>query len=367
MRAVVLALLLPLAAVSADSGPTWQRSFFFDEAKSDFSVSDFACPSATFCIAVGAIEQNTGAPYPHAVITRDGGAHWSASKPAEFPVSLFFLNDTTGWMVTEHGIWSTVDAAATWKKVQSGKAYFRVFFTDAQHGWLVGDKRQFEQTADGGAHWSALPDVANAVAASPAPIAFEYVHFSDPRHGVAIAEAGGRPDRGLPVWMDPDSAQYRRAPEGGVCACQSSDGGHSWTCGSVGLYRKLITAAFPAANRGWLVFEPESPSKLFSEVIERNWSAWQSTTVWHLDGASILDLSAGADGLLAIAAVQIQGKLIDSPLPGKVRIFSGGDFASLREEPVDYRAVARRIMLANAGSEWFAATDTGMILHRLKP
>ncbi len=57
----------------------------------------------------------------------------------------------------------------------------------------------------------------------------------------------------------------------------------------------------------------------------------------------------------------------DSPLPGKVRIFTGADFASLREEPVDYRAVARRTMLANAGVEWFAATDTGMILHRLKP
>jgi len=47
-------------------------------------------------------------------------------------------------------------------------------------------------------------------------------------------------------------------------------------------------------------------------------------------------------------------------------MFTGGDFASLQEEPVDYRAVARRIMLANAGSEWFAATDTGMILHRRK-
>jgi hypothetical protein len=31
---------------------------------------------------------------------------------------------------------------------------------------------------------------------------------------------------------------------------------------------------------------------------------------------------------------------------------------------VDYRAVARNITLANTPAEWFAATDTGMILRR---
>jgi hypothetical protein len=67
-----------------------------------------------------------------------------------------------------------------------------------------------------------------------------------------------------------------------------------------------------------------------------------------------------------VAAVQVSGKLLDTPMPGRVRIFIGNDFSTLHEETVDYRAVARRITLASAGSEWFAATDTGMILRRTR-
>ena len=137
---------------------------FLDEAKADFSISDLRAVRH-FCIAAGAIEQNTGAPYPHAVITRDGGARRLESiRGRPVPGLPVLPRRHTGWMVTEHGIWNTVDAAATWKKVQCGKSYFRAFFTDAQHGWLVVTNEQLEQTADGGVHWSALPGITNAVA-----------------------------------------------------------------------------------------------------------------------------------------------------------------------------------------------------------
>ena len=42
-----------------------------------------------------------------AIATNDGGAHWEPMKLDEHPVSLFFLNDSLGWMVTEKGIWRT--------------------------------------------------------------------------------------------------------------------------------------------------------------------------------------------------------------------------------------------------------------------
>ena len=64
-------------------------------------------------------------------------------------MSLFFLNETTGWMVTEVAIWSTQDAGETWKRMRSGRGYQRVFFADPLHGWLLGRKRLFEQTSDG--------------------------------------------------------------------------------------------------------------------------------------------------------------------------------------------------------------------------
>jgi hypothetical protein len=44
-----------------------------------------------------------------------------------------------------------------------------------------------------------------------------------------------------------------------------------------------------------------------------------------------------------------------------------GDLVNWVESEVDYRAVARRVILATAGEHIWAATDTGMILrHRSK-
>jgi photosystem II stability/assembly factor-like uncharacterized protein len=314
------------------------------------------------CIAVGTVEQDNGRSHPLAVVTRDGGQHWTSGTPPEYPVSLFFLNDTAGWMVTASGILSTRDGGQTWKRMRSGRGYLRVFFTDPLHGWLVGRRRVFEDTSDGGSHWAVVPDIAAVLPA--ADTTFEYVHFNDPFHGTVVGEVAGLPDRSPPVWMDPESARYQPPPAGGVFGGQTVDGGRTWTWHVAGLHQTLLTAAFPAADHGWLVFGPDSPTQVFSEVTARNWSAWESTILYRLNGARITSLGTGPDGSLAVAAVQIPGKLADTPVPGKVRIFSGSDFLTLREENVDYRAVARRIMLASAGAEWFAATDTGMILRR---
>jgi hypothetical protein len=297
------------------------------------------------------------------VITRDGGEHWASGRPSEYPVSLFFLNDTTGWMVTGRGIWNTRDAGETWKKIRSGLGYLRVFFADPLHGWLVGRRRVFEQTSDGGSRWVGVPDAAK-LAALPADITFEYVNFSDPLHGTVVGEVAGPSDRSPPAWMDPEGAHYRPPPGGGVFGGRTVDGGRTWILDAVGIHQSLLAVAFPAADRAWLALAPISPTQVYAEVTERNWSAGKSTPVYRLDGARISDLDTGPNGSLVLAAVQAPGKLADTPVPGKVRIFTGNDFSTLREETVDYRAVARRIMLASAGSEWFAATDTGTILHR---
>jgi hypothetical protein len=310
------------------------------------------------------LERDSGKPRPYSVTTRDGGEHWITGTSPAYPRSLFFLNDTTGWMVTASGISGTRDGGANWTTIRSGRGYIRVFFTDPLRGWLVGSGRVLERTSDGGSHWTPAADAAK-VAALPAEVTFEYVHFSDPLRGSTVGEVTWRGERPPPAWLEPDKARYRPPPDGGVFAGKTVDGGRTWTWSPVGLHQSLLTVAFPAADYGWLVFAPDSPTQVYSEVTERSWSAWKSTTRFHLDGARISDLATGPDGLLLVlAAVQVPGKLADTPVPGKVRIFTGDDFPALREETVDYRAVAGRIMLARAGAEWFAATDTGMILRR---
>lgn len=362
MRALSV-LLLPVLLAAADSGPTWQRSYFFDKAQSTFNIADIACPSPKFCIAVGVVEADNGKRSPWSVVTHDTGAHWIARQPAEIPVSLFFHNDTTGWMVTQRGLWNTRDAGETWKKIRSGFGYLGVAFTDPQHGWLIGRKRLFEQTSDGGSRWTGVPDAAS-LSSLPAVIMFECIHFTDALRGAVVGEIAGRAQSSSPDWVDPDAAKYRPPPEGGVFVCQTVNGGRTWACDPVAPHQTLIAAAFPGPDYGWLVFAPDSPTQVFSEVTARNWSARKSTTIYHLDGVRISDLDAGPDGSIMIAAIQVPGKLADTPVPGKLRFLTGNDFSTLHDESVDYRAVARGIKLANAGPEWFAATDTGIILHR---
>src|SRR5260370_1173880 len=48
-----------------------------------------------------------GRPKYTALVTSDGGTHWSLTPLKEYPRSIFFLNDSLGWMVTMNGLWFT--------------------------------------------------------------------------------------------------------------------------------------------------------------------------------------------------------------------------------------------------------------------
>ena len=355
--------LLALFAVAvAEPVPVWRMSYFYDKAQSSFDILDIACPSQRFCIAVGLIEDSDGRAHPYSVLTRDGGEHWTAAKLEEPPLSLFFLNETEGWMVTEHGLWNTPDAAGTWKKRRSGTGYLSVAFTDSLHGWVIGRSRLLESTADGGAHWIPVPDIAR-YANFPADLSFEFIHFDDPLHGAVVGEAAAPPERAPPDWMNPGMARFRTPPRAGVFGGTTADGGRTWALRSIESRRSLIAVAFPSPVRLWLVFAPLS-TELNSEVVEDRSDGPGLATVYRMSGARIAGVNVAARGEIVVAAVELSGRLADTPVPGKVRFLAGSSFSGLKEESADYRAVARRITLAPADGQWFAATDTGMILHR---
>ena len=51
-------------------------------------------------------------------------------------------------------------------------------------------------------------------------------------------------------------------------------------------------------------------------------------------------------------------------LPGKVKILESSDFETWSEMRVDYKAVARSVVMAGPDQDhMWVATDTGMILH----
>jgi hypothetical protein len=81
---------------------------------------------------------------------------------------------------------------------------------------------------------------------------------------------------------------------------------------------------------------------------------------------AITDLLCNPEGESYLAGYESVGDIHPSPIPGKVKILRSSDLKNWTEMSIDYRAVARRVWLAAAGDDIWAATDTGMILQLQK-
>jgi photosystem II stability/assembly factor-like uncharacterized protein len=162
LLAVILlaAILLTFggAALACDDEPgNWKLQYFYDQYRSSFVIADLKFPSDKHGMAVGAISDGKSFK-PTSAITSDGGAHWALSSLQDTPESVFFLNDSLGWMVTAKGIWRTEEFGKSWRKLASMKGMARVYFLDADHGWAVGARKQIYETKDGGTKWTAVPE-----------------------------------------------------------------------------------------------------------------------------------------------------------------------------------------------------------------
>jgi uncharacterized protein (TIGR03437 family) len=78
--------------------------------------------------------------------TTDGGANWSVNTPPAMSnwvlEAIQFLTPSTGWLSGDGGLlFQTTDAGADWQPVGTGTGYdlLGLNFTDATHGWIVGD------------------------------------------------------------------------------------------------------------------------------------------------------------------------------------------------------------------------------------
>src|SRR5690242_18007674 len=98
--AVWLGLIAPLALAQR-----WNVQYFYDQDRATLGFEDLAFPSAKRGIAVGTVYEQLKKPKFATLITSDGGEHWSVEPVKEHPRSLFFLNESLGWMVTDNGIW----------------------------------------------------------------------------------------------------------------------------------------------------------------------------------------------------------------------------------------------------------------------
>ena len=199
--------MLPLVAEQK-----WSIQYFYDEMKTEMEITDLAFPSAERGIAVGAIyDKASGKESYTAIVTSDGGAHWTRQPIKEYPRSIFFLNDSMGWMVTDKGQWFTEESGRTWKKlceqIKPNKTLepattigllLRVWFLDQKHGFGVGLQKTIVETKDGGKTWQPVAAAAEPTG-NPAFTAYTHIVFVGGKRGVIVG--GSQPprrDEGVP-------------------------------------------------------------------------------------------------------------------------------------------------------------------------
>jgi len=348
----------------AEDTARFRLQYFYDQAHSTFVIADLKFPSPRRGIAVGAISEGNHVK-PMSALTSDGGAHWSLVPLKEAGESLFFLNDSLGWLVTTKGLWQTEESGRSWRKLKAPAGLEQVHFADANHGWAVGSHKQLYETKNGGGDWDELP-VVDSVNSSEQYTHFAWIEFADKNVGM-IGGWSKPPRRGetrLPDWIDPETASHRREwPQLGILL-DTRDGGKTWTPSTMSLFGQITAAKLSPEGWGIGLIEFSDAFDWPSEVFFLDWKSGNQKRVYREKDRKVTDVAIAAPaGPVYLAATEHFGNLQQLPIPRKVKIIRSGDIDHWAEVPVDYRAVARRVILATAGpNNIWAATDTGMIL-----
>jgi photosystem II stability/assembly factor-like uncharacterized protein len=341
-------------AFSAYAEPRWNIQFLYDHADSNFAIQDLECPTPKHCVAAGWIDDKKGHEQGAVVVSSDAGQHWSQYETKERPISLFFLNDGLGWMVTDRGLWSTVEGGRAWTKIQSRKGIIATWFLDASHGYLAGVKGLLEETADGGKTWTKL--AAADKIPDPQWITYGIVTFRGP-HGIIV----GGPDPSAPALSDVAPRSRGLAK---MAVLETLDGGRKWTAGTISMDGEL--AQLKISDKGFVVSLIQ-----YSDPKIKVGSAMYKTPLGSRDGSLIFaerdrmvtDFVLLDDARAVVAAIEPPGDSSLVPIPGKLRILRSDNLKIWQEMDVDYRAVAQHAVIAapDAQNIW-VATDTGAIL-----
>jgi len=343
----------------------WKMQYFYDKNKSTFLISDLQFASASRGVAAGIIQDGNHRK-PTAVVTADGGEHWQLVPLEEPPVSLFFLNENLGWMVTTKGLWRTQEAGKSWHHVAGLPAgMVRVYFQDENYGFAVGGKKKVLETHDGGKSWQPVPAAAQPPG-MPEHSVYNWVAFASPKVGLITGwnQPPRRTLKQFPDWMDPEAAMNQRELPHLSYELITTDGGKTWKPGSASLFGDVARVRFGKSGNGIGLIEYTNAFRYPSEAYRIDWTTGKSQTVYRDRRFAISDIWLTQDGVAYLAGILVPGQVRDV-IPGKVQVLKSNDkdFSTWSEMDVDYRAVANRTTLAvvDANNMWLA-TNNGMIL-----
>lgn len=353
----VFALILPFA----QGEERWKIQYFYDKPDAVFDIRDLSCPSAQRCIAVGAIADRKGHVKGATVSTSDSGQHWSLEDFSEEPVSLFRLNESALWMVTDRGIWSSEEGGRSWKKLDGLRGIAQVYFLDPAHGFAVGYPKAIYETTDGGRKWVKV-QAAQLPASKPDDTIYDCIAFNG-QQGAIYGHILTEKDRRLPVWLTPNAELARQQRPSQMFLLETFDGGKNWKLSSNALVGQITTLRFTKEGSALALVEYHDMYALPSAVLEVTLGSQSAKTVFGERDRAVSDVALLPDGGALIAAAEPPGNTNQVPIPGKLKILRSRDLKVWEDMETDYRANAQRATLAapDAGHAW-VATDTGMIL-----
>jgi photosystem II stability/assembly factor-like uncharacterized protein len=340
----------------------WDIQYQYRDIDNTLTINDLAFPSAQRGIACGFTTDRKGKDRPLVLTTSDGGAHWTDAPTKETGLALFFLDDSTGWMVTDKGIWSTAESGKSWSKLKNAPgAILRVWFLDRQHGFAAGLQKRVFETHDGGESWSLLPLV-KTVQGDPTYTTFGEISFAG-NNGI-ISGWNVPPQRGDPDWMDPQQARERKQVPHLSLLLETTDAGKTWKPSESSLFGQITRISMTPQGTGLGLIEFKDQFVYPSEVYRIDLHSGKSERVYREKDRAITDIRLFPGSSKAIlAGYEPSGSVYRGPIPGKVRVVTSDDLVTWTEIPVDYRAVAHSVIIAGPDEQhlWIA-TDTGMIL-----
>jgi hypothetical protein len=340
----------------------WVVQYQYRDVDSTLTLNDLSFPDKTHGIACGYTTDRKGKDTPLVLVTNDAGNTWSDVKVKDPCLSLFFLPDTTGWMVTDKDIWYTEEGGRNWSKMKDPPDnLLRVWFFDHRHGFAAGRQKHVFETKDGGATWTPLAK-AGAAPGDPTYTTYGDIEFSQ-LNGI-ISGWDVPPTKGGPAWMDPTKAQTTRQVPHMSILLQTKDGGVTWKETDSSIFGQITRMTMNTLNMALGLVEFKDEFDYPSEVYRIDLSTGKSELAYRDKTHAITDIRLFPDSTRSLlAGFETSGPIYRSPIPGKLKVLTSSDNAHWTEMPVDYRAVAHSAVLTGPDDKdvWIG-TDTGMIL-----
>jgi photosystem II stability/assembly factor-like uncharacterized protein len=319
----------------------WEVQYLYDDPLGSLRLTDLQFASEQRGIASGVLttHQKAGLLHPEAekdtpivLVTSNGGKNWTQIPVKAEANSLFFLDDTTGWLVADDGLWFTNEAGRNWKQISKQKSLLQVDFLTAAHGYAVGGNQQALET------------------------------FDDNKNGIITGFS--RPPRrdDEQDLSNPDAEIHRKQVPNVLIFLETKDGGNTWKTQKASLFGEVTHMSLTTRGFGLGLIEFQQEFYYPSEVYKIDLDSGASERIYRDKDRAITDVLCLPDRDCFLAGIQPPGKIHPSPIPGKVHILRSDGLENWDEMPVDYRASARRIWLASPGTGIWAATDTGIIM-----